>query len=160
MLVRSLRWAVVAVAALLLSPSLASACTPTSPPPTPKERLAEYNIAVYGVVSSLRWVPEEPEDRTVDAPPPQGRSFVATMVVTRVFKGLAGRRIQVAGNTYDPCGGFEPRVGWKGGLMLDRPGRPHYRLDGGFSVISITDLLRASVGKWRAPGYAMQKRKS
>jgi len=136
-------------AALALAPP-AHACT--LPPPSPSgnldpavQRVRSADVAIYGVVSSVRLLDEPAADR-----PTVGQRFEARVRVTRVFRGMTYRVIRVRGDTDGAsCGIGELRPRQRLGLLLKRPSRPfHVSLT---SRIALPELLRATRGKWRRP---------
>jgi hypothetical protein len=134
---------------LALAPA-AHACTLPSYVPrgglsAAEQRVRSADVAVYGVVSSVRMLaPAEPDVPTV------GQSFEARVRVTRVFRGMTMRVIRVRGNTDGAsCGIGELRVRQRVGLLLNRPSRP-------FPVslasrITLGELLQGAHRKWRRP---------
>ena len=141
--------AVVAGLALgLCAPSVAAACSLVPPRPGPPSALIkDHDVAVYGVVASFRILPDT-------TPPGQpmlaDQRFVATVRVTRVFKGWARRTIRIAGTTSGATCGFgvvAPRH--RVALRLDRPSTPY-----GVSIVSkvtLKELLAATGGRWHRP---------
>lgn len=111
-----------------------------------KLKLSSADIAIYGVVSSVR-ILKPPAAQTL---PTIGERFEARIRVTRVFKGITTRILRVRGDTNGAsCGIGELRVREHLGLRLNRPSRP-YRV-GLSSRITLLELLRATDGKWRRP---------
>lgn len=137
------------IAGLALAPA-AHACT--LPPSVAQDqvsaaelRVRSADVAVYGVVSSLRML--EPVERDVAT---VGQSFEARVRVTRVFWGMTVRVIRVRGNTDGAsCGIGELLVGQRVGLLLERPGRPF--TVGLGSRITLRELLQGTHGRWRRP---------
>jgi hypothetical protein len=138
-------------AVLALSPA-ARACTlPQSVGGTEASRaelrLRSADVAIYGVVSSVRMLAVPAE---ADAPAPIGQDFEARVRVTRVFRGMTVRVIRVRGNTDGAsCGIGLLRVRQRVGLLLDRPGRPFPVSLG--SRTTLSELLRGAHGRWRGP---------
>jgi hypothetical protein len=137
------------IAGLALAPA-AHACTlpryvPQGGMSAAEQRVRSADVAVYGVVSSVRLLePAEPGVPTV------GQSFEARVRVTRVFRGMTVRTIRVRGNTDSAsCGIGELRVRQRVGLLLKRPSRPFPVSLG--SRITLSELLRGAHGKWRRP---------
>jgi hypothetical protein len=137
------------IAGLALTPA-AHACTlpayvPRAGVSAAEQRVRSADVAVYGVVSSVRMLePAEPGVPTV------GQSFEARVRVTRVFRGMTVRTIRVRGNTDGAsCGVGELRARQRVGLLLNRPSRPFPVSLG--SRITLGELLRGTQGTWRRP---------
>jgi len=136
-------------AGLAISPA-AHACSLPAHASTDRVYIAEQkvrsaDVAIYGVVASVRMLePEQPDVPTI------GQRFEARVRVTRVFRGMTVRVIRVLGDTNGAgCGIGQLRVGERLGLLLDRPARPFTVRLG--SRITLAELLRGTHGKWRRP---------
>jgi hypothetical protein len=138
-------------AGLALAPS-AHGCTLAAPATqdpveAAQQRVRSADVAIYGVVSSVRMLDDAAE---ADAPRPIGQDFEARVRVTRVFRGMTVRVIRVRGNTDGAtCGIGLLRVRQRVGLLLDRPARP-------FQVslasrTTLSELLQGTEGRWRSP---------
>lgn len=147
---RGLAASVVGLALGLCAPSVAAACSlapPPNPPPPPSALIKDYDVAVYGVVASFRVLPST---AAPGEPVSANQPFVATVRVTRVFKGRAGRTIRIAGTTSGATCGYgtvAPRQ--RVALRLDKPSNPY-----GVSILSrvtLKDLLAATGGRWHRP---------
>ena len=129
---------------------MATACSIAVPPgsPPPSALIKDYDVAVYGVVASFRILPSATPP---GQPAPFDERFVATIRVTRVFKGRTGRTIRIAGSTVGAICGYgtvAPRQ--RVALRLDRPANPY-----GVSIMSrvtLRGLLAATGGRWHRPG--------
>jgi len=133
----------------LAAPSVAAACSLPSPapgpPPLPGALLEDYDVAVYGVVASVRYLETAPGDLS-----PGQRRYEARVRVTRVFKGAVGKTVRVSGDTDEGLCGFgvvKPRQ--RLALRLSQPSRP-YGL-GLSSRVSLQALLKATGGGWHRP---------
>lgn len=130
-------------AGLALAPA-AAACTLVASPP--KDRVRAADLAIYGVVSSVRMLDEPPAAEVVTV----GRRFEARIRVSRVFRGGTARVIRIDATTDEAsCGIGTLRAGQRLGLLLNRPGRPYAAGLG--SRIALSELLRATRGKWHRP---------
>jgi hypothetical protein len=147
---RGLAASVVGLALGLCAPSVASACSlapPPNPPPPPSALIKDYDVAVYGVVASFRILPST---AAPGEPVLADQRFVATVRVTRVFKGWARRTIRIAGSTAGSLCGYGSLVPrQRVALRLDRPSNPY-----GVSItsrVTLADLLAATGGRWHRP---------
>lgn len=152
--IRSLAAIVVGLALGLGAPSVASACSVPSPPPLPPgsppvSPLKGWDVGVYGVVSSVRYLPDT--DPLTGKPSTRNRDYEATVRVTRVFKGAVRQTVRIRGNTAESdCGFGKVTPGQRLALRLDKPPRPYYYV-GVRSGISLDDLLEATAGRWHRP---------
>lgn len=112
-------------------------------PMSPEQWVRSSDVAIYGVVSSVRML-DSPDRPTIE------QRFEARVRVTRVFRGMTYRVVRVRGHTFTPsCGIGQLQVRERVGLLLNRPSRP-YRVHLA-SSITLRDLLRGTRGKWRRP---------
>jgi hypothetical protein len=149
--IRSLAAVLAGVVLALCAPSSAAACSPVpqppGPPPPPSALIKDYDVAVYGVVASFRILPST---AAPGEPVLADQRFVATVRVTRVFKGWAGRTVRITGGISGAACGFgvvAPRQ--RVALRLDKPSKPY-----AVSIASkatLAGLLAATDGRWRAP---------
>ncbi len=134
----------------LCAPSAAAACSlppQVGPPPPPSALIEDADVAVYGVVASFHLLPSTARPGEPVSP---DRRFEATVRVTRVFKGWAGRTVRLAGHTNGASCGFgvvRPRQ--RVALLLSRPSHPYaVSLQ---SRASLAGLLAATAGRWHRP---------
>jgi hypothetical protein len=142
---------VVGLALGLCAPSVATACSlqppAPGPPPPPSALTEDYDVAVYGVVASFHLLPSTTPPGLPVSP---DQRFVATVRVTRVFKGWARRTIRITGGTSGATCGFgvvAPRQ--RIALRLDKPSNPY-----GVSItsrVTLKDVLAATGGRWHRP---------
>ena len=83
-------------------------------------------------------------------PPDLNQRFVATVRVTRVFKGWAGRTVRISGGISGASCGFgvvAPRQ--RVALRLDKPSKPYAVSIA--SRVTLAGLLAATDRRWRPP---------
>jgi len=117
-----------------------------------EQRLRSADLAIYGVVLSVRTLqaPAAPGPTGEPPPPVVGEEFEARVRVTRVFRGMTWRIVRVRGNTNGAlCGIGLLRPRQRVGLLIDRPGRPFHVGLG--SRTTLSELLRGAHGRWRSP---------
>jgi hypothetical protein len=133
------KWACISVGVMVIGLSMAGsavACTCAVQPP--RERLAQADAAIYGIVVGKHRVPASLDEHG---------AFAYTISVRRVFKGHPGRRVKLRIPTSDSICGFTMRRHHHAGLLLfGRPGAFHASL---CRIISLRDLQRATEDRGR-----------
>ena len=111
-----------AAAAVLVAPELASACSIAGPGPTPDERVAHANLAVWGEV--VRKAPVGDPPPSGEARPPGGEYRYRFRII-ETYKGRVRERIRLIGGTEESlCEAGELQVGQRFGLILHGRARP------------------------------------
>ena len=149
--VRTMAAVVAGLALGLCAPSVAAACSlpaPPDPPPPPSALIKDYDVAVYGVVASVRLLPSTtPPGQPVSA----DQRFVATRPRDARVQGLGrgARSGSPAGTSGATCGFGIVAPRQRVALRLDKPSNPY-----GVSIVSrvtLDGLLAATGGRWHRP---------
>lgn len=132
----------------LCAPSVAAACSLVPPRPGPPSALIkDSDVAIYGVVASFHLLPSTAPP---GGPPDLNQRFVATVRVTRVFKGWAGRTVRITGGISGAsCGFGEVKPRQRVALRLDKPSKPYAVSI--TSHVTLAGLLAATDRRWRPP---------